>query len=94
MNPTSLPAQDTAEPAVDDVSNIINAAGELATSDFTKDWWQSKTIQAALVAMLPAVAHIAGVDYSLITPYAGDIVTIMAGVAAILGRRAAVTVIR
>jgi len=93
MNPTSLPAQDTAEPAVDGVSDISQDAAEPA-SDFTKDWWQSKTIQAALVAMLPAVAHLAGVDYSLITPYAGDIVTIMAGVAAILGRRAAVTVIR
>lgn len=61
---------------------------------FEKDWWQSKTIQAAIVAMLPPAARLVGLDYADIAPYAGDLVTIIAALLAILGRRSATTVIR
>lgn len=59
-----------------------------------KNWWESATIRAALVAMLPPVARMLGVDDAVITPYVGDIVTILFAAAAIHGRLAAKTTIK
>lgn len=59
---------------------------EADIADTSKDWWQSTTIRSALVAMLPSVARMLGFDDAAIAPYAGDIITVVFGIAAIYGR--------
>jgi len=59
-----------------------------------KPWWQSKTILAACVAMLPPLAKLLGLDMGDITPYTADLITIIGAVFAIIGRRAATVPIK
>lgn len=59
-----------------------------------KNWWESATIRAALMAMLPPVARMLGFDDAVIAPYVGDIVTVVFGAAAIYGRMTAQTTIK
>jgi len=51
-----------------------------------KAWWQSITIRAALLAMIPSVAHLLGLDFAAVAPYSEDIVTLAAAALAIFGR--------
>lgn len=62
--------------------------------DISKPWWQSKTIQGAVIAALPALAHAAGIDYTVLSPYAGDIATLAGAIFAIIGRKMAVATLR
>jgi hypothetical protein len=70
----------------------INVPGELVTLE--KPWWQSKTILGTVAAVLPTVSDMLGIDYSLIQPYAGDIITIAGAILAIIGRKTAVAAIK
>lgn len=64
------------------------------TATDSKPWWQSTTIQGAIIAALPSLSHLVGIDYALLSPYANDIATIFGTVIVIIGRKYATTTIR
>lgn len=78
----------TPEPAAEPAANAETFTGVIAQLD-SKPWWQSKTILAAIAAGLPSLAHLAGIDQALLAPYAGDIMTVIAALLAIIGRATA-----
>jgi hypothetical protein len=80
------------DPANENTFVTTEPSAEIGTLE--KDWWQSTTIRAALLAMIPPVAHLLGLDYALIAPYAGDIVTVAFAGLAIVGRLTAKTTIK
>lgn len=84
------PQEQAGYPGIDDAI-LINGALPI---DVSKPWWQSKTILAAITAMLPSVAHLFGIDETLLVPYSADIITILGAGLAIVGRKTAVNSIR
>lgn len=71
-----------------------DAQTQSALSDETQHWLESRTVKAALVAMLPSLARLFGIEPDVIAPYTGELVTILMALLTILYRISATKIIR